>query len=107
MSLDYSQGPQYHYKLASELSALRKKGVLIIGSGNMVHNLGVMDWNYSDKAFDRAQEAESNLKSLITAGDHHSIINYSKLGRSMELAIPSPEHFLPLIYTLGLKQIKG
>jgi 4,5-DOPA dioxygenase extradiol len=103
MSLDYSQGPKYHYELAKELSALRKKGVLIIGSGNMVHNLRMIDWNHPESGFDWALEANSKLKNLISSGDHNSVMQYASLGKSLQLAVPSPEHFLPLIYTLGLK----
>ncbi len=106
MSLDYSQGPKYHYELAKELSALRKKGVLIIGSGNMVHNLRMMDWNNQDSGFDWALEANSKLKKLIIDGNHKSIQEYATLGKSVELAVPSPDHFLPLIYTLALKSEK-
>jgi len=103
MSLDYSQGPRYHYELAKELAALRKKGVLIIGSGNMVHNLRMLDWNNQDSGFDWALEANSKLKKLIIDGNHKSIQEYASLGKSVELAVPSPDHFLPLIYTLALK----
>jgi len=106
MSLDYNQGPQFHYELAKELGALRKKGVLIIGSGNIVHNLPRMNWNQPDIGFDWAIEANTKLKSLISSGDHQSIVQYKSLGKAVELSVPTPEHFLPLIYTLGLKQEK-
>ena len=107
MSLDYSQSPQYHYELAKELSTLRKKGVLIIGSGNMVHNLRMMSWeklNADEYGFDWALEAREKMKTYILNGDHKALINYKSQGKSFELAIPSPEHYLPLLYTLALKE---
>ena len=106
MSLDYYQTPQYHYELAKELASLRKKGVLIIGSGNMVHNLGIMDWKNADGGFEWAIKANDTFKNLISNNDHKSLINYSKLGREIQLSIPSPEHYLPLLYILALKNEK-
>jgi 4,5-DOPA dioxygenase extradiol len=106
MSLDYDQAPQYHYELARELSALRKKGVLIIGSGNMVHNLGMVAWdklNTVDYGFDWALEAREKMKKYMLSGDFKQLVNYKSQGRPFELAIPSPEHYLPLLYTLALK----
>jgi 4,5-DOPA dioxygenase extradiol len=106
MSLDYSQPAQYHYDLAKELSLLRKKGVLIIGSGNMVHNLRLVDWDKIDKpgfGYDWAIEANEKMKKFILSGDHASLINYQAQGKAFELAIPTPEHFLPLLYALALK----
>jgi 4,5-DOPA dioxygenase extradiol len=103
MSLDYYQNPQYHYDLAKELAALRQKGVLIIGSGNMVHNLRAVDWSKPDQGFDWAQEANEKFKKLILNNDHKQLINYKSLGREVELSIPTPEHYLPLLYALSLK----
>jgi 4,5-DOPA dioxygenase extradiol len=102
LSLDYTRGPEWHYQLAEDLKVLRKKGVLIIGSGNIVHNLRMLNWE-NDKVFDWATEANDTVKNLINSGDHKSLINYNALGKSMQLAVPSPEHFLPLLYTLGMK----
>jgi len=103
LSLDYQQDAQYHYDLAKELASLRSKGVLILGSGNMVHNLRIIDWNNPDNGFDWAQEANVKFKKLISENDHQQLINYRKLGREVELAVPTPEHFLPLLYALALK----
>lgn len=106
LSLDYSQKPQYHYNLAKELASLRNKGVLIIGSGNIVHNLGMVVWdklNTDDYSFDWAQEAREKMKNYIVDGDHQSLINYKSQGREFKLSIPTPEHFLPLLYILALK----
>jgi 4,5-DOPA dioxygenase extradiol len=109
LSIDYSKGPQYHYDLAKELYALRKKGVLIIGSGNMVHNLGMVAWDKlsaDNYAFDWAIKMNATFKTLIENGDHQPLINYNLLGKEAMLAIPTPEHYLPLMYTLGLKSNK-
>lgn len=109
MSIDYTQGPQYHYELAKELSALRNKGVLIVGSGNMVHNLGMIAWdklNAPSYGYDWAIEANEKMKSYILSGDHQPLINYRSQGKAWDMAIPSPEHYLPLLYILGLKDDK-
>ena len=109
LSIDYTKGPQYHYDLAKELNALRKKGVLIIGSGNMVHNLRMVAWdrlNDPEYAYDWTIQMNNKFKELIQAGDHKPLINYSSLGKEAMLAIPTPEHYLPLMYTLGLKSSK-
>jgi 4,5-DOPA dioxygenase extradiol len=106
LSLDYSQAPQYHYDLAKELAPLRNKGVLIIGSGNIVHNLGMVVWdklNTVNYSFDWAQVAREKMKNYIVNSDHKSLINYKSHGREFKLSIPTPEHFLPLLYALALK----
>ncbi|MBI5541830.1 MAG: 4,5-DOPA dioxygenase extradiol [Bacteroidia bacterium] len=107
MSLDYYQAPQYHYDLAKELSSLREKGVLIIGSGNMVHNLGMIDWeklNEIDYGYDWAIEANEQMKKFILSNDHKQLINFKSQGKAFQLAIPTPEHYLPLLYALALKE---
>lgn len=103
LSLDYSKPPQYHYELASELAALRNKGVLIIGSGNMVHNLRTIDWKKPDTGFDWAIETDAKMREWISDGNHQALIDYKKGGRAFEQSIPTPEHYLPLLYTLGLQ----
>lgn len=104
LSLDYYRDPQSHFELAKQLSKLREKGILIIGSGNMVHNLRMVDWHNPDKGFDWANEANLKFKQLIADGDFKSLIEYTKLGREIALSVPTPEHFLPLLYTLALKK---
>lgn len=106
MSLDYQQTPAYHYELARELDRLRSKGILIIGSGNMVHNLRMVAWdkmNVDDYGYDWALEASDKMKQFIQNGNHTSLINYRSNGRPFELAVPTPEHYLPLLYTLALQ----
>jgi 4,5-DOPA dioxygenase extradiol len=107
MSLNYNQSPQYHYDLAKELSSLRDKGVLIIGSGNIVHNLRLVAWdkmNDPEYGFDWAITANNKIKQLIMDNNHKELINYSSLGREVQMAVPTPEHYLPLLYALALKE---
>lgn len=104
MSLDYYQTPQHHYELGKDLAALRKKGVLIIGSGNIVHNLRIIDWQNPKNGYDWAEEANSKMKDLIMDNNHNDLIHYKALGKAFELSIPSPEHYLPLLYILALKE---
>lgn len=109
LSIDYTKGPQYHFDLAKELYALRKKGVLIIGSGNMVHNLRMAAWdkiNEPGYGYDWALQMNDTFKNLITTGNNKPLINYESLGKEAMMAIPTPEHYLPLLYTLGLKDDK-
>ncbi|MEY4834222.1 MAG: hypothetical protein RI980_337 [Bacteroidota bacterium] len=106
MSVDYSLTAQAHFELAQKLQSLRNKGILIIGSGNIVHNLRMVDWANFDKdnyGFDWAIEAREKINKNIIDGDFANLINYQKQGKAFDLAIPTPDHFLPLLYTLGLK----
>lgn len=107
LSLDYTQPAQYHYELAKELAALRRKGVLIVGSGNMVHNLGMVAWNKlqgDPYAYDWAEEANDKMKQFILSNNAQSLIDFRKQGRAFDLAIPTPEHYLPLLYIMALKE---
>jgi len=105
-SIDFNKPAQYHYDLAKELMDLRKKGVLILGSGNMVHNLRMVAWDKIDQpyGFDWAMEMNEIFKEKINSGDHKALIDYEKLNRAALLAIPTPDHYYPLLYTLGLKR---
>jgi 4,5-DOPA dioxygenase extradiol len=106
MSLNYYGTPQFHYELAKELASLREKGVLIIGSGNIVHNLGMVDWrkmNEPEYGYDWAIEANELIKTSIRSGDHSALLDYKSQGRAMNLAVPTPDHFLPLLYVLSLQ----
>ncbi len=111
LSIDYHKPPQYHYDLAKELAALRKKGVLILGSGNMVHNLGMVQVPGGDFSrlnqefgFDWAHEMNAIFKEKIGNGDHKALIEYEKLSKSAKLAIPTPDHYYPLLYALALQR---
>lgn len=106
MSIDQTKPPQFHYDLAKELMMLRSKGVLIIGSGNMVHNLRMVAWDKLHEpsfGYDWALEARAKMSEAIQKGDHEPLINYMNQGHAFRLAIPSPEHFMPLLYALGLQ----
>lgn len=107
MSIDYTKPAQYHYDLAKEIGELSRKGVLIVGSGNMVHNLRLADFRRlsgDPYGYDWAIEANELMKSYILDDDHQSLIQYRKQGPAFDLAIPTPEHYLPLIYALALKE---
>jgi 4,5-DOPA dioxygenase extradiol len=108
LSLDYYRDAPYHYELARELKVLREKGVLIIGSGNIVHNLRMVAWNQLNESFgfDWALEANERMKNFILNNDHQSLIRFRSQGKAFDLAIPTPEHYLPLLYTLAVKDNK-
>jgi 4,5-DOPA dioxygenase extradiol len=101
LGLDRSVGNAHHYQLGRELQLLRQEGVLIIGSGNIVHNLRMMVWE--DTAFNWAIEYDAKVKQWILEGDHEAIIHYEKHGQPAILSVNSAEHYLPLLYILGLK----
>lgn len=106
LSIDYSKPAEYHFQLAQQLSRLREKGILIIGSGNIIHNLRLVDFYNFDKddyGYDWAIEARARINSLLLDGNFQPLLEYEKQNQAFQLAIPTPEHFLPLIYTLGLK----
>jgi 4,5-DOPA dioxygenase extradiol len=107
LSIDYTKPASYHFALAQQLQSLRHKGVLIVGSGNIVHNLGLVDFAHMHKdnyGFDWAIESREKINSWLLDGNFDPIIHYAKQGAAINLAIPTPEHFLPLIYALGLKE---
>ena len=107
LSIDYYKPGDYHHSLAQELSSLRKKGILFVGSGNMVHNLPMIDFeklNVPGYGYDWALESNEILKEKIFEADHASLMRYDKLGKAVALAVPTPDHYWPLIYTLGLRE---
>jgi 4,5-DOPA dioxygenase extradiol len=101
LSLDRAREPAYHFELGQELGVLRRKGVLILGSGNIVHNLGRVVWQ--DQAYDWAVAFDEQIAHMIQAEDHQGIVNYAKLGEIARLSVPTNEHFLPLLYALGAR----
>lgn len=105
LSIDYHKSPEYHYSLSRQLADLRKKGVLIIGSGNMVHNLRMIAWDKmsTDYGFDWAVDINNLFKEKINNGDHKALINYQNLHKSIALAIPTPDHYYPMLYMLALQ----
>ncbi|HYM19694.1 MAG TPA: 4,5-DOPA dioxygenase extradiol [Candidatus Kapabacteria bacterium] len=104
LSIDFYQPGQYHYDLAKELRSLREKGVLIIGSGNIVHNLRMM--RSDGGAYDWATEFDAKVKELLDKGDHKSLIEYQDLGSAAQLSVPTPDHYYPLLYTMGISDEK-
>ena len=109
LSIDYTKPPQFHYELSKEIFELRKKGVLIIGSGNMVHNLRMVAWdklNEPGYGYEWAHHMNQQFKEYILNDEHEKLVHYEKLGTEAQLAIPTPEHYLPLLYTIGLKKGK-
>lgn len=111
MSLDFSFNEwhakplQYHYDLAKELAGLRSKGVLIIGSGNVVHNLRLVNFeNMEGKPYDWAVEFDEKIKSNLISGNHKGLIEYQSMGKAASLAVPTLDHYLPMLYTIGLQE---
>ena len=107
LSIDYHQPMQYHYDLAKQLNIFRKKGVLIIGSGNLTHNLKIIDFHdINATPRDWALEFDAKIKEFINDKNHKGVIDFEKIGSSSQLAVPEPSHFIPLIYTLALQDNK-
>jgi 4,5-DOPA dioxygenase extradiol len=111
MSLDYSpynnwkpRTLEFHYQLASELAPLRENGVLIIGSGNIVHNLGLIDFDVDAEPFDWAVNFDKKVKECLVSGNHKGLIDYVELGEEALYAVPTLDHYLPMIYAIGLKR---
>lgn len=105
LSIDYKKEPSYHYELAKQLTKLRDKGILIVGSGNIVHNLGKIAWAKMNEnyGYDWALEMNENVKKWVLNENHQELINFRKQGQAFDLSIPTPEHYLPLLYTIGVK----
>ena len=104
LSIDRTKQPSWHYELSNDLKALRKKGVLIVGSGNIVHNLRLYDFYNTDRSYDWALELNKTLKTLISQRNFNDLINFPVEGKNASLAIPTNEHYLPMLYSLGLTE---
>jgi 4,5-DOPA dioxygenase extradiol len=107
LSIDYYKGAAYMYDLAKALIPLRKKGILILASGNMVHNLGMLNLQHGFTnafGYDWTHEINSIMKEKISNGDHQALVNYNTLHKDIKYAIPTPDHYFPLIYALALQQ---
>lgn len=103
LSLDKALSPAEHYKIGKELKPLRDEGVLILGSGNIVHNLRYFSFNMEDEPLDWAVEFDKKIKQLLIKGDHQGIWEFETLGEIARLSAPTSEHFLPLIYIIALQ----
>ncbi|HEY9111119.1 MAG TPA: 4,5-DOPA dioxygenase extradiol [Rhodanobacteraceae bacterium] len=102
LSIDETQAPAFHYELGRRLRPLRDEGILLIGSGDVVHNLHTYAWGRRTvEPFDWAMRFEAKARELMLQGDHQALVNYESLGRDAELSIPTPDHYLPLLYVLG------
>ncbi|MBI5592161.1 MAG: 4,5-DOPA dioxygenase extradiol [Deltaproteobacteria bacterium] len=105
LSIDRTQPPQFHYEIGKRLSSLREEGVLVIGSGNLVHNLSVYAWGRSGvPPFDWALRFEKNVRELMLKGEDARVVAYGGLGPDAMLSVPTPDHYLPLLYVLGLRK---
>lgn len=104
LSIDETKPPQFHYQLAQSLSPLRDEGVLVMGSGNLVHNLHTYAWGRHEvEPFDWAVRFESQARELLLSGNDTPLIDYERLGRDAMLSAPTPDHYLPLLYVMGLR----
>ena len=106
LSIDDQKNPQGHYEIGQDLRKLREQGVLIVGSGNIVHHLGLVDFEHPDAGFDWAQDFDQFAKHAIENRNDDRLIHFEKAGHGAELAIPTPDHYLPLLYVLGASDAK-
>lgn len=105
LSIDYTKQPQYHYDLGKELAGLRREGVLIIGSGNIVHNLRLVDFENIDADIPGwATEFDEKVKSCLLENNHDELINYKNLGNPVKLSVPTNDHYLPMLTVLGMME---
>jgi 4,5-DOPA dioxygenase extradiol len=105
LSIDETQPAIFHYEVGRRLAPLRDEGVLVIGSGNLVHNLHAYAWGrHKVEPFDWAVQFEKRARELLLAGRHEPLINYEALGRDAMLSVPTPDHYLPLLYVIALRR---
>jgi 4,5-DOPA dioxygenase extradiol len=107
LSIDERESPAFHFELGKRLAPLREEGVLIVGSGNLVHNLHTYAWGrHMPDPYDWAVRFETEARQMMVAGEHQPLIDYEKLGREALLSIPTPDHYLPLLYVIATRQQK-
>jgi len=105
LSIDETQPPAFHYQIGQRLAPLRAEGVLVVGSGNLVHNLHAYAWGrHEPEPFDWAVRFETEARGLLESGDHAPLVDYERLGRDALLSVPTPDHYLPLLYVIGARQ---
>ena len=105
LSIDETQSAAFHFELGRKLTPLRDEGILIVGSGNLVHNLHAYAWGrHAPDPYDWAVRFETEAKQIMTAGEYKPLIEYEKLGPEAMLAIPTPDHYLPLLYVIATRQ---
>jgi 4,5-DOPA dioxygenase extradiol len=107
LSIDERQPSSFHFELGKRLAPLREEGVLIVGSGNLVHNLHTYAWGrHMPEPYDWAIRFEAEARQMMVAGEYKQLIEYEKLGREALLSIPTPDHYLPLLYVIATRQRK-
>jgi 4,5-DOPA dioxygenase extradiol len=105
LSIDESKPAAFHYEIGRRLAPLRDQGVLIVGSGNLVHNLHAYAWGrHAVEPFDWAVRFEHQARDIILAGEHKPLVDYERMGRDAALSVPTPDHYLPLLYVLACRQ---
>jgi 4,5-DOPA dioxygenase extradiol len=105
LSIDETRAAPYHYEIGKRLAPLRDEGVLITGSGNLVHNLHAYAWGkHAVEPYDWAVGFEQRARHLLLAGEHAPLIGYEKLGSAATLSVPTPDHYLPLLYVIGARE---
>ncbi len=105
LRIDETQPPQFHYEIGKRLSPLREENILILGSGNIVHNLRAYAWGQSGvEPFDWAVRFEKLVRDALLGGNNLQLVEYEKLGRDAILSVPTPDHYLPLLYVIGLRR---
>jgi 4,5-DOPA dioxygenase extradiol len=105
LSIDRTKPPSFHYEIGKLLAPLRDEGILILGSGNIVHNLQAYEWDRPDiGAFDWALQFEEKVRALLKSGKDHQLINYMAMGYESKMSVPTPDHYLPLLYVLGARR---
>jgi len=105
LSIDEAQPAEFHYELAKRLAPLRDEGVLVMGSGNLIHNLHTYAWGRHEvEPFDWAVRFEERARGLLLSGDHGPLVNYESLGKDAMLSAPTPDHYLPLLYVIALRR---
>jgi 4,5-DOPA dioxygenase extradiol len=105
LSIDERQPAQFHYEIGRKLAPLREEGVLIVGSGNLVHNLHTYAWGrHMPDPYDWAVQFETEAKAMMLAGEYKPLIEYERLGREAMLSIPTPDHYLPMLYVIATRQ---
>ena len=104
LSIDETQPPEFHFQIGKQLAPLRDEGVLVIGSGNVVHNLHAYAWGrHPAEPFDWALRFEERVRQLLSADDNLPLVDYESLGRDALLSVPTPDHYLPLLYIAGMR----
>ncbi len=105
LSIDENRPASFHFEIGKRLAPLRNDGVLIVGSGNLVHNLHAYSWGrHMPDPYDWALRFENEAKDMILAGEFSPLVDYEKLGKDAELSVPTPDHYLPLLYVIGSRQ---